>query len=219
MRKRLGATVALAISVLVLSAAPALAHVTVDPSEAPKGSDTKLTFSVPNEMATANTVKFVVTFDENHPIATVAVKPKAGWTPNVSKTQLRVPLQTDNGQVTEAVSKIEWTGGTIAPGQFDEFEISVGPLPSDVDVLLFPSVQTYSDGTEVSWIQQSFTGQPEPDHPAPELKLIAAAGAASTKKSTSVSSNTRNLAIAAFLVGSAGLVVGGWAWWNVRRWR
>ena len=65
----------------------------------------------------------------------------------------QAPLQTDNGQVTEAVSEITWTGGTIAPGQFDDFEVSVGPLPSDVDVLLFPAVQTYSDGTTVSWIQ------------------------------------------------------------------
>jgi hypothetical protein len=120
--------------------------------------------------------------------------------------------------VTEAVSEIIWTGGTIAPGQFDEFEISVGPLPSDVDVLLFPAVQTYSDGTEVSWIQQSFRGQPEPDHPAPQLRLTSADAA---KKSTtsSTSSNTKNLAIADFVLGLAALGLGGWALLNVRRWR
>lgn len=217
MTKRPAAAVALALGVLVLFAAPALAHVTVDPSDAPKGSETKLTFRVPNESATAKTVEFDVALDENHPIATVDVKPKPGWTVKVNKKSLKAPLQTDNGQVTEAVSDIAWTGGTIEPGQFDEFEISVGPLPSDVDLLLFPSVQTYSDGTKVSWIQQSFTGQPEPANPAPALNLTAAAG--TPKKASTSSNNTRNLAIAAFLVGAAGLVVGGWAWWNVRRWR
>jgi uncharacterized protein YcnI len=195
-----------------------MAHVTVDPTNAPKGGDAKLTFRVPNESDTAKTIEFDLAIDQNHPIATVDVKPKPGWTVKVNKKPLKAPLQTDNGQVTESVSDIAWTGGTIEPGQFDEFEIAVGPLPTDVDLLLFPAVQTYSDGSKVSWIQQSFAGQPEPADPAPQLNLTAAAGAA--KKATSSSSNnTRNLAIAAFLVGAAGLVIGSWAWWNVRRWR
>jgi uncharacterized protein YcnI len=218
MKKRLGATIAIAVGVLVLCGAPAFAHVTVDPGQATKGGFTKLTFSVPNEMESASTVKFDVKFDSNHPIASVSVKPKAGWTPQVITSPLKAPLQTDDGQVTEAVSEIIWTGGTIGPGQFDEFEVSAGPLPSDIDVLLFPSIQTYSDGTEVSWIQQSFDGQPEPDHPSPELKLTAAAGTAK-KSSGSSSNNTKNLAIAAFVVGLAGVGIGGWAWFNVRRWR
>jgi uncharacterized protein YcnI len=215
MRNRLGASVAIAIGVLVLTAAPALAHVTVDPSRAVKGTDVKLTFRVPNESDKANTVKFDLKFDVNHPIASVDVKPKPGWTPMVIKSPLKAPLQTDTGQVTEAVSEIVWTGGTIGPGQFDEFEVSVGPLPSDVDLLLFPAVQTYSDGTEVSWIQQSFTGQPEPDHPAPSLAL----GVAQGTKTASSTSNTKNLAIAAFVVGLIGIGIGGWALINVRRWR
>ena len=217
MKKRLTAAAALGVALTLMLAAPALAHVSVDPSTAAKGGFAKLSLQVPNEMDSANTVKVDVKFDENHPLASVSVKPKAGWTPQVIKTTLKTPLQTDDGQVTEAVSEIVWSGGTIAPGQFDEFEVSVGPLPSDIDVLLFPTVQTYSDGTVVSWIQQAFEGQPEPDHPAPSLKLLAAATAKS--KTSTTSTNTKNLAIAAFVVGCAGLGIGGWAWWNVRRWR
>jgi uncharacterized protein len=217
MKKRLAAAAALGIAVMLLSAGPALAHVTVDPSSATKGGFTKLSIQVPNEMDSANTVKVDVKFDENHPLASVSVKPKAGWTPQVIKKTLKTPLQTTDGQVTEAVSEIVWSGGTIAPGQFDEFEVSVGPLPSDIDVLVFPTVQTYSDGTEVSWIQQAFEGQPEPDHPAPALKLTAPVSA--RQKSNTASNNTKALAIAAFVIGSAGLGIGGWAWWNVRRWR
>ncbi|MEY2447772.1 MAG: hypothetical protein QOH79_1248 [Acidimicrobiaceae bacterium] len=219
MKKRLAAAAALATGLFMLSATPAFAHVSVDPSDATKGSSTKLTFRVPNETA-ANTVKFDVRFDENHPIASVSVKPKTGWTPNVIKKPLKAPMQTEQGQVTEAVSEIVWSGGTIAPGQFDEFEISVGQLPSDVDVLLFPSVQTYSDGAEVSWNQQTFAGQPEPDHPAPQVNLTAATAVAAAKKSgNNAAANTKNLAIAAFALALVGIGIGGWAWFNVRRWR
>jgi uncharacterized protein YcnI len=212
----MGATVAVAVGLLVLFASPAFAHVTIDPAEALKGSFTKLTFRVPNEMELANTVKFDVKFDENHPIAEVSVKPKPGWTVTVSKKPLRVPLQTATGEITSAVSQIVWSGGAIAPGQFDEFEVSAGPLPSGVNLLLFPAVQTYNDGTEVSWIQQAFSGQPEPDRPAPQLRLTAASGPAAPKPSTG---DTSTLALAAFVIGSAGLGFGGWAWLNVRRWR
>jgi hypothetical protein len=129
---------------------------------------------------------------------------------------LRAPIQTGDGDVTDAVSQITWTGGTIAPGQFDEFEVAVGPLPADVEVLLFPAVQTYSDGTEVTWNQQSFAGQPEPDHPAPVLKLTAATG---TAKPASSGDGSSTLAAVALVIGAAGLGIGSWAWWNVRRWR
>ena len=83
MMKRVGATITIAVGAVVLLGAPALAHVSVDPEQAPKGGFTKLTFRVPNEMDSASTVKFDVKFDENHPIASVSVKPKAGWTPQV----------------------------------------------------------------------------------------------------------------------------------------
>lgn len=36
-----------------------------------------------------------------------------------------------------------------------------------------PAVQTYSDGKVVSWNEKAAEGQPEPEHPAPVLKLAA----------------------------------------------
>jgi uncharacterized protein YcnI len=218
MRKRLAAAAVLGIVVFTLAAAPALAHVVVNPSEANKGEFARLAFRVPNEMDNADTVKIDVQFSSEHPIANVSVQPKAGWTVDVKKDQLRSPLQTGEGQVTEAVSEITWSGGKIGPGQFDEFVVSAGPLPSDADVLVFPTIQTYSDGTEVKWIQQTFAGQPEPDSPAPQLALTSAK--ASAKKTSSSSSNTtKYIAIAGLVVAVAALGVGGLAFVNVRRWR
>ena len=53
MGKRIVLTSAMAGAIVLALAAPAAAHVTVDPSSAPKGSTTKLSFLVPNEEPTA----------------------------------------------------------------------------------------------------------------------------------------------------------------------
>jgi uncharacterized protein len=63
----------------------------------------------------------------------------------------------------------------LRPDEFDLFTISAGPLPTNTNQLVFKALQTYSDGTIVSWIQQAVKGTPAPAHPAPVLKLTAAA--------------------------------------------
>lgn len=40
--------------------------------------------------------------------------------------------------------------------------------------MTFTAIQTYSNGDVVSWIQTSVKGAPEPDHPAPVLRLTKA---------------------------------------------
>jgi hypothetical protein len=62
----------------------------------------------------------------------------------------------------------------IQPGEFDEFEVSVGPLPEDADQILFPSLQTYQSGEVVRWIDEPLESGEEPEHPAPLLTLVAA---------------------------------------------
>ena len=102
------------------------------------------------------------------------MQPVAGWTIVVAKKPLTTPVTTDEGDtLEEGVNTITWTaasGGGIKPGNFQQFLVSVG-LPSEGDVLLFPTVQTYSDGTTVQWIQTSTPGGAEPEHQAPSLTL------------------------------------------------
>lgn len=189
-RTRIAASIGVAAMLAVAGASAAWAHVTVDPSEAAKGGFTTLTFRVPNETDHANTVKLDVSFPGDHPLASVSVRPKAGWTVDVKKAPLATPVTTDDGgTVTDAVSEIVWSGGTIKPGEFDEFEVSVGPLPDDVDALKFPAVQTYDDGSTVAWIQDTIAGQPEPDHPAPVLHLNAASESSTSGSSGSSASS------------------------------
>ena len=218
-----------------MAVAPALAHVSVNPSEAAQGGFEKLTFRVPNEQDTADTVKVEVKFPTDTPIASVSVKPHPGWTIDVKKDPLATPLTTDDGTVTEAVSLITWSGGKIGPGEFDEFEVSVGPLPA-VDSLKFPTVQTYSDGTVVSWIEDTPPGGAEPAHPVPMLKLTKAATtpgvlvdfkhqpvvessnpSVSVTGTTIVKKDSNGLAIAALVVAVIALLLGGVAFFRPRK--
>jgi uncharacterized protein len=167
---------ALAATLVLVGALPAGAHVTVNPSSAPKGGFEVLSFNVPNEEPAANTVKLEVDLPTKYPIAFVSIKPMVGWTTAVEKSTLSKPVKTDDGEVTEAVTKITWTAteGGLQPGQFDLFTISAGPLPTRTNKLTFKAIQTYSNGEVVSWIQKTVKGAPEPEHPAPTLTLTAA---------------------------------------------
>jgi len=195
----------------------------VQPESAPKGGFVTLTFQVPNEMDNANSTGLDVQLPPDHPFASVSVQPKAGWTYEATKSPLPTPVTNDDGQqVTDFVSEIKWTGGTIKPGEFDTFSVSVGTLPDNVDSLAFPTIQTYDNGQNVSWIDPTVEGQPEPDHPAPVLKLTAAedSGSATTDTTspgttspavtaTVVKKETNNtLGIIALIVGALGLIFG-----------
>jgi uncharacterized protein YcnI len=178
------ALVAGAAAALTLAlAAPASAHVTVNPNTAVQGGYAKVTFRVPNESDQATTTKVEVNLPADAPFASVSLKPVAGWTMVAVKTKLATPIEAHGAQITEAVSKITWTASPAAavkPGEFQEFDVSLGPLPA-VPQVVFKTLQTYSDGSIVRWIDEPTTDGTEPESPAPVLKLTAAApGAASS---------------------------------------
>jgi uncharacterized protein YcnI len=213
-----------AVAVTVLWAGAASAHVTVNPKEATQGGFAKLTFRVPNEKDSGDTTKVEVALPTESPLGSVSVKPTAGWTATVTKSKLDKPIKTDDGEVTEAISRVVWTaadGSGIKPGEFQEFDLSVGPLP-EKDSMVFKTLQTYSDGEVVRWIDEA-KGSEEPEHPAPVLTLTKAAAtgtAAGTTASTDDSSDNGpavGLAIAALVVALAGLAFGVLAFLRSRR--
>ncbi|MER8102477.1 YcnI family protein [Kitasatospora sp. NPDC094016] len=176
--RRLAAVALTAAASVVALAGPAFAHVTVNPGAAAQGGYTAVDFRVPNESDAAGTVKLEVNLPLDHPLASVRTLPLPGWTATVEKAKLDKPIKVHGSDVNEAVSKITWTadsGTKIAPGQFQEFRVSIGPLPSDADSMVFKTLQTYDNGDIVRWIDESKDGQPEPAHPAPVLKLTKAA--------------------------------------------
>jgi uncharacterized protein YcnI len=164
---------------LFVLAGAASAHVTVTaPGATSGGSDQEITFRVPVEKD-VDTVGLKVSLPTDTPIASVLVEPVAGWT-HVEKTvTLAKPIVTDDGNITQAVSEIDWTaqpGHGLVPGEFGAFTIIAGQLP-DASSLTFKAIQLYSDGSQVDWTQTEAPGSTaDLDHPAPVLTLAAASG-------------------------------------------
>ena len=176
---------------VVLSATSALAHVTVNPREATGGGYSKLAFRVPNERDDAGTTRLEVNLPADHPFASVSVRPKAGWTYTVEKTKPATKIEAHGHEVSEVISKITWTGGTVKPGEFEEFEVSVGPLPSDVDSITFKAIQTYASGEVVRWIEEQAPGAAEVERPAPVLKITKAAASTGSTATTAPASEAQ----------------------------
>ncbi len=160
---------------LLLVAGPASAHVAVTPETVTTGSDAQLSFSVLNERDNASTVKLELNLPTDTPIVGVSVRPVPGWSAALVTSKLDTPITMPDGDtVTEAVTKVTWTGGKIDPGQYQNFDLSVGPLPDKPGPLVFKVLQTYSSGEVVRWIDVTPPGGAEPEHPAAVVDLVAA---------------------------------------------
>jgi periplasmic copper chaperone A len=210
MRPRLLAA-AIATAALAVPAT-AEAHVTLQPNTAVAGGFTRLNVRVPTERDDASTVK--VDLQVPPGFASASYEPVPGWTVKVTKSKLAKPIMTDDGEITEGVSRITWTGdgkeGSIPPGAFRDFGLSVQVPGKAGDTLTFKALQTYSDGEVVRWI-----GAKDSDNPAPTVAVTAAGAAtpAATPAATSTpapvkSDSSNGLAIAALIVGALGLIAG-----------
>ena len=154
----------------------ASAHVTVQPGSLPKGaSDVVLSFAAPNERTNANVVGLDVALPTATPIVSVYALGIPGWNVTVQSVTLVKPVKTDDGTITQAVSRITWTtsGAGIPPNQFGLFTVLAGALPTKPSSLAFQALQTYSDGQVVRWIEPIVKGAPAPEHPTPILRLTA----------------------------------------------
>ncbi|EWC58331.1 Conserved membrane protein in copper uptake, YcnI [Actinokineospora spheciospongiae] len=177
---RAGVLLAAVGAAALLTSGVASAHVTarVLGEAAAKGGYTKITYRVPNEDAAASTIKVEVKLPAEYPLTSVRTKPMAGWTSELTKIKLPQPVKSGNTEITEAFSTVTWTAvspAKIAPGQFEEFELSVGKLPDNTDTLVTPAIQTYDSGKVVAWdAPPPAEGAEEPEHPAPALALSAA---------------------------------------------
>lgn len=159
----------------VVTPLAAAAHVTITPDTAEPGSYTTVTVRVPNESETASTVGLDLTLPADTPISSVRYVPMPGWTTDTEVERFDPAVQVGDTEVSEAVTKITWTaesGFEIGDGEFQEFTVSLGPLP-DVDSLLLVADQHYSDGSVVSWSEEG----EDAEHPAPVLYVNAEAPA------------------------------------------
>jgi MYXO-CTERM domain-containing protein len=237
MLRRVASASTLVVGLVLVGAIPAWAHVTVEPSSAPKGgSDIEIGFRVPNEEAKANTTKVAIELPSAPPILNVLAQSVPGWTAAVVTTTLPKPIQTDDGPVSDIVTQVAWTANNAAagikPGDFEKFEILVGTLPDTGDQIVFKALQTYSNGDVVSWIDPVTPGGPAADHPTPILSLTSPTAGAPTKGSESATGapavttglakksqvdSARTIGIIGIVVGALGLLAAGAALASRRR--
>jgi uncharacterized protein YcnI len=211
-----GITAGVAAGIAVIAAPMAAAHVSPDPEEAPRGGFATVNFRVPNEEEDASTTEVEINFPTDTPISFVAVQPVPGWQYRTETTRLDEPVEGESGEVTEAVSKVTYTGGEIRPGEFQEFAIELGPLPEEGDQVFFPTLQTYDNGEIVRWIDEPAADGTEPESPAPALTLTEPEGEGEGQGDSSEGSegpSAENAATdddvsGATTVGVVGIVVG-----------
>jgi uncharacterized protein YcnI len=201
-----------AVIVLMLAAPLAAdAHVKISPNTAAPGDDIQVTFRVPNESASAGTVRVEIDLPTKTPFADASYQPVAGWTAKVIEAKLAKPIVNDGVKVTEAPVKIIYIankGVSITAGQFQEFPVALDLTP-DTGSVEFPTIQTYSDGTVVRWDQATPADGDEPDHPAPTLYINDAPPTDSESGVTiAATSNAESTASTALILGTAGLALG-----------
>jgi uncharacterized protein YcnI len=155
-----------------------------------------------------------------------------GWSTRVIEEKLAKPISEDGETIDTEVSQIVWTWtgplGRVNNNQFINFPLSLAIPAQDAGrALEFRTVQTYSNGQVVHWIDPSLTAE----HPSPRINVTAKGGvvqeiagdeagptagqtaagssttapapAATTKRSGGTS---EGLAVAAFVVGAVGLL-------------
>lgn len=148
------------------------------------------------------------------------------------ETKLAVPIREDGETINSEVSQIVWTWtgplGKVNNGQFISFPLSLAiPEHATGKSLEFRTVQTYSNGQVVHWIDPSLTAE----HPAPRINVTAKGGviedvagreagpeagqtpggqtpAPGTTVARSGGAASKGLGIAALILGALGLVVG-----------
>lgn len=150
---------ALIVSAITVMGGPVHAHVTVQPNEATIGTFSRFVVRVPTERDVPTTELTV----EFPPMAFVSFEPKEGWKRTTEMVELDEPIMVFGEEVTEAIGSVTWTGGSIGPGEFDEFGFSAR-TPDEETTLEFRATQTYQGGEVVEW-----AGAPDSEEPAARI--------------------------------------------------
>ena len=156
---------------LSLVATSAFAHATLETGQAVAGSYYKAVVRVGHGCEGKPSLKIRVKVPDG--VSSVKPMPKAGWSLDIVKGKLAVPLDDGHGgKITEGVTEVIWTG-SLLDAHYDEFVLR-GKLPDAPNTVLWWPVVQECDGAAHRWIEIPAAGQ-NPDslkEPAPGLKLI-----------------------------------------------
>ncbi len=160
-----------ALSSFVLTALVATpvaqAHVTLNPREWEAGGFARFAIRVPNERDNGATTKVTVQFPES--VVSARFMPEPGWKRTIKMARLDEPIEEEGEEpITERIASVTWSGGRIEPNEFVEFGVSFQVPDTPGEDLVFPAVQTYSNGEVVRWIAPD----PEAETPAPRVAVL-----------------------------------------------
>jgi periplasmic copper chaperone A len=226
---RLGALPA-AGAVVLLSAAPASAHVSISPSDGTAGAYSVLTASVPHGCDGSPTTRVAMQIPEQ--ILSVTPTRHPFYDVRRVMEKLDEPVTDAHGnEVTERVGQIVYTANDPLPeGQRDAFELSLQLPDTPGETLVFPTVQTCEQG-ETAWVEVGEEGSDEElEAPAPTVTVLPAeegdghgssdatadeaSAEAEDRESTDVITTTSSgedasaLSVAALVAGLLGLAAG-----------
>lgn len=147
-----------AVTVLI-GAAPASAHVKVTADNPQAGAlNVTLTFTGAAE-------------SDSSGIVSERVVLPAGIAP----TDVRLAAAPPGWTFSTAADGYTVTGPALPVGKDAVHSVVVAQLPANATELVFKLVESYSDGKVSRWIEVPEAGKPEPENPAPVLKLAPAA--------------------------------------------
>jgi uncharacterized protein YcnI len=221
----------LLLVVALIAPTGADAHISLHPNTIPAGAFATLDVRVPGEQEGAYVSRVDTLFPPGFTGVDYANVP--GWSTKVIETKLATPIKEDGETIDTEVSQIVWTWtgplGRVDEGQFVNLPLSLAiPANATGQALLFKTVQTYSNGQVVHWIDSSL----EAEHPAPRINVTAKggviedvagaeagpqAGASGASPATSSTPNhatvssggaSKGLALLAVILGALGLLAG-----------
>jgi uncharacterized protein YcnI len=198
LRLALAAALGLAAAVAV-SASPAWAHVQVT-ADKPQAGATNVT----------------VTFNGEAESTKAGIKSEQVFLPaGITAGQVHLGKAPTGWTFTTATDSFTVAGPALPIGTDAVWSVVIDKLPADATQLVFKTIETYGDGQVDRWITEQQAGQPEPEHPAPVLKLTAAAATsapATTAPATTSPATTSPTAGANAPASSSG---GNGLWWVV----
>lgn len=157
----------------LLFAAPGVhAHIVLEQKSATAGSYYKATFMVGHGCDGSPTTGIDIETPEA--MAVVKPMPKAGWQLATQTSPLAVPMSLHGRPVTQTVSRVSWTGGSLSDSHYDEFVLLL-QLPERSGPLYFKVMQSCENGRS-DWVETPAAGRGgRLKWPAPVLELQPAA--------------------------------------------
>jgi len=190
------------VAAVAVTAAPAWAHVQVSADKAQAGA-----------------TNVTVSFNGEAESTTAGIKSEQVFLPDgITANQVHQGKLPPGWTFTTAPDSFTVAGPALPVGTDAVWSAVIDKLPANATQLVFKTIETYGNGEVDRWITEQQPGQPEPEHPAPVLKLAAAAPTSAAPTSTAPTSAAPVPQSSAVVSATSPGGDGGsssWVWWVV----